>query len=86
MDDLFSTSRRHWWERVNNTVIESHLSVTSGSRRARTRIARLVDRDANDCAISLPPPCIIHYIALGVNLSRPTLLGKKRLFLNILRE
>ena len=33
---LFLTSRRHWWERVNNTVIEFHLSVTSGSRWART--------------------------------------------------
>ena len=54
MDGLFLTSRRHWWERVNNTVIEFHLSVTSGSRRARTRIACLVDTDANDCAI--PPP------------------------------
>ena len=24
----FLTSRRHWWERVNNTVIEFHLSET----------------------------------------------------------
>ena len=51
----FLTSRRHWWERVNNTVIEFHLSNTSGSRRARTWIARLVGRDANDYAIPLPP-------------------------------
>ena len=36
-------------------MIEFHLSNTSGSRQARTRIARLVDRDANDCAISPPP-------------------------------
>ena len=55
MDGLFLTSRRHWWERVNNTVIEFHLSNTSGSRWAQTRIAHLVDRDANDCAISSPP-------------------------------
>ena len=48
MDGLF------WWERVNNTVIEFHLSITSGSRRTRTQIARLVDRDATDCAISPP--------------------------------
>ena len=47
MDGLFLTSRRHWWERVNNTVIEFHLSETSGSYR-------LIDRDANDCAISPP--------------------------------
>ena len=51
----FLTSRRHWWEQVNSTVIEFHLSNTSGSRRARTRIARLVDRDSNNCAISPPP-------------------------------
>ena len=55
MDYLFLTSCRHCWEQVNSTVIEFHLSNTSGSRWARTRIARLVDRDANDCAISLPP-------------------------------
>ena len=51
---FFLTSRRHWWERVNNTVIEFHLSVTSASNQARTRITRLEDRDANDCAISPP--------------------------------
>ena len=55
MDGLFLTSRQHWWEQVNNTVIEFHLSVTSGSRWARTRIARLTNRDANHCAILLPP-------------------------------
>ena len=54
MDGLFLTSRRHWWEQVNSTVIEFHLSITSGSRRAQTWIARLVDRDSNNCAISLP--------------------------------
>ena len=54
MDGLFWTSRRHWWEQVNNTVIEFHLSITSGSRRVQTRIARWVDRDTNDCAISRP--------------------------------
>ena len=54
MDGLFLTSRRHWWERENNTVIEFHPSNTSGSRWARTRIARLVGREANDCAISPP--------------------------------
>ena len=58
MDGLFLTSRRHWWERVNNTVIESHLSVTSGLSRERTRVARFIDKDANDCAIS-PPPAVI---------------------------
>ena len=55
MDGLFWTSRWHWWEQVSSTVIEFHPSITSGSRRARTWIARLVDRDANDCAISPPP-------------------------------
>ena len=54
MHGLFLTSRRHWWERVNSTVIESHLSVTSGSSRERTPAARFIDRDANDCAISPP--------------------------------
>ena len=54
MDGLFLTSCRHWWEQLNSTVIEFHLSETSGSRRAQTRIAHLVDRDANDCAISPP--------------------------------
>ena len=54
MDCLFLTSRRHWWEQVNSTVIEFHLSNTSGSRQARTRIAHLVNRDANNCAISPP--------------------------------
>ena len=39
---------------INSTVIEFHLSNTSRSRRARTWIARLVDRDATDCAISPP--------------------------------
>ena len=53
MDGLFLTSRQHWWEQVNNTVIESHLSETSGSSKAQTRTARLTDRD--DCAISPPP-------------------------------
>ena len=50
----FLTSRRHWWEQVSNTVIEFHPSITNGSCRAWTRIARLIDRDANNCAISLP--------------------------------
>ena len=62
MDGLFLTSHRHWWERVNDTVIESHLSMTSGSSRERTRAARFIDRDANDCAISPPP--ISWYIAM----------------------
>ena len=57
MDRLFLTSRRHWWERVNNTVKEFHPSNTSGSSRARTRTTRWVDRDANDCAISQPVCC-----------------------------
>ena len=75
MHGLFWTSRRHWWERVNNTVIEFHLSVTSGSSRARTRIAHLVDRDANDCAISPSPSsagCILllyYQFGIGVFLA-----------------
>ena len=55
MDGHFLTSRWHWWERVNNTEIESHLSVTSGLSRAQTQTAPLTDRDANDFAISQPP-------------------------------
>ena len=35
-------------------MIEFHPFVTSGSSQARTRTARLIDRDANDCAISPP--------------------------------
>ena len=50
----FLTSCRHWWEQANSTVIEFHPSITSGSRGAQTCIARLIDRDANDCAISPP--------------------------------
>ena len=60
MDGLFLTSRRHWWKRVNNTLIESHLSMTSRLSRERTRTARLTDRDANDCAIP-PSPCPNQY-------------------------
>ena len=55
MDGLFLSSRRHWWERVNSTLIEFHLSETSGLSGKRTRAARLVDRDANNCAIPPPP-------------------------------
>ena len=54
MDGIFLTSCRHWWERVNSTVKEFHPSNTSGSSREQTRAARLIDRDANDCAISPP--------------------------------
>ena len=43
MDGLFLTSRRHWWDRVNNTVVEFHPSMTSGSSRERTRAAGLID-------------------------------------------
>ena len=50
----FLTSRRHWWERVNSTLIEFHLYEASGLSGKRTRTARLTDRDANDCAISPP--------------------------------
>ena len=76
MNGLFWTSRRHWWERVNNTVIEFHLSVTSGSSQERTRAARLVDRDANDYANSPPrydwcPPHKEAYWVWGVILGRP---------------
>ena len=47
----------------NDTVIESHLSVRSGLSRARTRTACLTDRDANDCAIFLPPQGVgFHYM------------------------
>ena len=59
MDGLFWTSRRHWWKRVNSTVKEFYPSNTSGSSREWTRATRLIDRDANDCAIS-PPPKIYH--------------------------
>ena len=52
---------------VNNTVTESHLSVTSGSSRERTRAARFIDKDANDCAISPPPPCITpHFCSTSI--------------------
>ena len=56
---FFWTSRRHWWEQINSTVKEFHLSNTSGSRRAQTWIARLVYRDSNNCAISPPPSALV---------------------------
>ena len=40
---------------VNYMLIESHLSETNGSYRARTWTARLTDRDTNHYAISLSP-------------------------------
>ena len=69
MNGLFLTSCQHWWEQVNDTVIEFHLSETSGLRRARTWIAGLVDRDANDCAISPPHSKwwqLYHYKSINV--------------------
>ena len=59
MDGLFLTSHRHWWERVNSTLIEFHLSETNGLSGERTRAARLVDRDANDCAIPPSPQLVV---------------------------
>ena len=53
----FLTSRRHWWERVNYTVIESYLSVTSGSSRAQTWTAGLTDRDAITTVLFPRPQC-----------------------------
>ena len=50
----FWTNRQHWWEQFNSTVTAYHLSETSGSYRARTWPDRMADRDATDCAISLP--------------------------------
>ena len=60
MDGLFLTSCRHWWGRVNNTVIEFHLSITSALCRAQTRIAHSIDSDAKDCATSPPIPIELH--------------------------
>ena len=40
---FFLTSRRHWCERVNNTVIESHLSEKRRSSRAQTQTAHLTE-------------------------------------------
>ena len=54
MDSLWWTSRRHWREQVNNTLIAFHLSETNGSCRSRTWMAHLTDRDANHSAISPP--------------------------------
>ena len=65
MDGLFLTSRRHWWERVNNTVIEFNLTMTSGSSQERTRAARLIERDANDCAISPPPVVVVVVVVVA---------------------
>ena len=55
MDSLWWTSLQHWWEQVNSTLIEFHLSETSGSCRAWTRMASFTDRYANHCAICPPP-------------------------------
>ena len=62
MDGLFWTSRRHWWEQFNSTLIEFHLSETSGLCRSRTWTAGLTDRDANHCAISPPPRDYLSYV------------------------
>ena len=65
----FLTSRRHWWERVNITVIEFHLSVTSGSSRERTRATRLIDRDANElCYFPAPSLYGLHVLNRDVNM------------------
>ena len=40
---------------ITHGQIEFPLSETSGLSGKRTRTARLVDRDANDCAIPPPP-------------------------------
>ena len=53
------TSHQHWWEQM----IESHLSVTSGSGFVRTWTTRLTERDANNCAIS-PPPVRMEILAI----------------------
>ena len=50
-------------------MIEFNLSITSGSRWAQTRIARLVDRDANDCAISPPLQTYMVFRELNIPLS-----------------
>ena len=39
MDRLFLISRHHWWERVNNTAIEFHLSETDHTEREPGRTA-----------------------------------------------
>ena len=54
MDGLFLTSGWHWWERVDNTVIEFHLSNTSRTRRrAWTRIMDWLNFEVIDQTLSL---------------------------------
>ena len=48
------TSRQHWREQVNSTLIEFHLSETSRLCRVRTWTAGLTDREVDHCAISPP--------------------------------
>ena len=54
MDCLYWTTRQHWWEQVDNMLVDLHLSETNGSSWARTWTARLTDVDAKYYAISLP--------------------------------
>ena len=58
MDGLFWTSHQHWWERVDNMLVDLHLSVTNRLSRARAWMARFTDRNTNHCAISLPPELV----------------------------
>ena len=51
---LFESYLRPCLTHAGHVVIESHLSETSRSSRARTQTARLIDRDAKDCPISPP--------------------------------
>ena len=97
MDGLFWTSLWHWWERVNNTVIEFQLSVTSGSSRAQIWTACLVDRDANDYAIS-PPPIFIdinllctktsghQHLKVGINMHPFVTLDENQMVMSQLME
>ena len=61
MDGLCWTSHQHWWEEVDNLLVDLHLSETNGPCRAWTWTAHVTDREANHYAISLPLPSMEIY-------------------------
>ena len=53
MKRLCWTSRQHWWEQVDNMLVDLPLSVTNGSSWARAWMARFTDGDAHHYTISI---------------------------------
>ena len=60
-------NRQHWWEQVDNMLVDLHISVTNGSSQAQAWTAHFTDRDANHYAISLPPMKNSNHANIQVN-------------------